>query len=64
MSFNMENQEKSTKIPGMGRIIASRTGISEDYVRRVLKGKVNREGKKAVRVLEMADRLRSAVSTL
>jgi DNA-binding LacI/PurR family transcriptional regulator len=60
----MEKQGILTKVPGMGRIIAARTGISEYYVSKVLKGRVNVTGKKAVRVIEMADKLRSTISTL
>jgi len=61
---NTESQERLQKVPGMGRIIASRTGVSEYYVSKVLMGKVNTTGRKAVMVIEMANKLRSAVSTL
>ena len=51
----MEKQEKIEKTHGMGRVIARKTGIHEGYVSRVLAGKVNRAGKKARVIMELAE---------
>jgi predicted transcriptional regulator len=54
----MEKQEKIEKTHGMGRVIARKTGIHEGYVSRVLAGKVNRAGKKARVIVEMAEEVK------
>lgn len=60
----MRSQEKSKKIFGMGRVIARKVGCSEDYVSRVLSGKVNQRGKKARHINEVADTLNRTLEEL
>lgn len=50
----MESQIKPKKVPGTIRLIAKKTNSSEHYVRRVIKGRVKQNGKKAKAILAMA----------
>lgn len=62
--MSAESQEKPTKYHGTGRIIARKTGYNEDYISRVLNGKVNREGKKARHILELAGQITAQLEAL
>jgi len=60
----MEKQEKLQKrdrIPGLVRIVTLKTGYAEHYVSRVLNGRVNRAGKKARVIVEMAEKIKSSL---
>jgi len=53
-----ESQEKKRNVLGVRMIIARKTGYSADYVGRVLNGRVNRAGKKARVIVEMAEEVK------
>jgi len=53
----MESQEKTIKIAGTGKIIAEKLGCTNDYVSRVLNGRVNQNGKKARQILELNQKI-------
>ncbi len=49
-----EKQEKVSKFYGVGRMIARKTGFSEEHISGVLSGKRSRNGKKGRKIIELA----------
>jgi hypothetical protein len=52
-----EKQENVSKFYGVGRMIARKTGYSEEHISGVLTGKRSRNGKKGRHIIQLAQQL-------
>lgn len=61
------NNEKQIKVPrffGIGKIIAQKTGYSEEHISGVLTGKRSRNGKKGRHIVELSRQLTESLEKI
>lgn len=61
------NSEKQIKVPrffGIGKIIAQKTGYSEEHISGVLTGKRSRNGRKGRHIIELAQQLTESLEKI
>jgi hypothetical protein len=62
--MDSEKQIKVSKFHGMGRMIARKTGYNQDFVSRVLNGKVNTDTKAGRIIKELALQLAQSIESV